>query len=298
MTPWEIVLVEVNLRLPLSISEARSRAPNLAPMRRNRPGKTIFLTADAGPLLEHSTQTNPTIYYTENTNKTAPRYWTIAIETCLSSNGSISYDMLVNKEIGDPQSFNTHENNAAYLMYANGDNYTQLYAQNHTTYGFFADANNDGINDYDAGLPKGLYKVSIRYWDQKGIGLTPTTRTPVGNVLAYQEYWFRLQSSAGIGTGAARVAASEDTKSMPMAKLSPNPVTQTFTLALDGVAGQEVEIGLVDVTGRIQLEKKFTPQSNNHREEVDISHQAIGVYFLRVITPQKQQSLKVIKVNP
>ena len=73
----------------------------------------------------------------------------------------------------------------------------ELYAQNHPAYGFYQD-NGNGGNVYDEGLPKGLYKLGIRYWDQKGQGKRiPPTRQPAGNVLAYQEYWFRIQSSGG-----------------------------------------------------------------------------------------------------
>ncbi|MFN8348466.1 MAG: T9SS type A sorting domain-containing protein [Spirosomataceae bacterium] len=261
--------------------------------------KDQFLTADAGPLLEHSTQANPTIYHTEKTNKTAPRYWTIAIETCLSTNGAISYDMLVTKESNVQQSFNTIENNAAYLMYANRDNYTELYAQNHPYYGFFAN-NGSGGNLYDAGLPKGLYKVSIRYWDQKGLGATPTTRTPQGNQLAYQEYWFRIQSQNGIGTGAAKIAANLDPSGMTkgFAKVLPNPVTRTLTLSINGAAGQEVQLRLVDAEGRTWMEKNVVPTTDQHREEVDMSRQNTGVYFMQVVSSKQHAALKVLKISP
>jgi len=32
-------------------------------------------------------------------------------------------------------------------------------------------------------------------------------RQPAGNVLAYQEYWFRIQFKDGVGVGAAKIAA-------------------------------------------------------------------------------------------
>lgn len=71
----------------------------------------------------------------------------------------------------------------------------------------FAD-NGSGSNVYDEGLPKDLYKLGVRYWDQKGQGsIYPSTRRPAGNVLAYQEYWFRIQSKNGIVTGAAKQEA-------------------------------------------------------------------------------------------
>lgn len=129
-----------------------------------------FITPDARPVLENSTEANPTIYHSENVNKTSPRFWTIQTETCaLGTNGSVTYDMLAAPEVGVVRSYNTHENNAPYLMYANREGFTELYAQNHPAYGFYQD-NGSGGNTYDAGLPKGLYKLGIRYWDQKGNG--------------------------------------------------------------------------------------------------------------------------------
>ncbi|HAK77666.1 MAG TPA: hypothetical protein DCM71_12325, partial [Runella sp.] len=154
-----------------------------------------FITRDGGPELEQSTQQNPTLFFTENVNKIAPRYWTINVDACaLGTDGSLTFDMLATPETGLPRSFNTHENNAPYFMYANREGWTELYAQNHPAYGFY-ESNGAGGNVYDAGLPKGLYKLGVRYWDQKGWGsIYPSTRKPQGNVLAYQEYWFRIQS--------------------------------------------------------------------------------------------------------
>jgi len=167
-----------------------------------------FVTVDAGPELYNSTQSNPSIFYTENINKIAPRYWTIYADHCnLGTSGAISYDLLLAPESNpqQTQSFNTVENNAPYFMFANREGFTELYAQNHPAYGFFQD-NGNGGNTYDIGFPKGLYKLGVRYWDQKGQGsIYPSTRQPVGNVLEYKEYWFRIQSQNGIGTGAARI---------------------------------------------------------------------------------------------
>ncbi|MBB3842432.1 hypothetical protein FHS57_006466, partial [Runella defluvii] len=136
-----------------------------------------FITPDNGPQLEQSTQQNPTIYYVENANKIAPRYWTINVETCnLGTNGSLTFDMQAVPEMGVIRSYNTHENNAPYFMYANREGWTELYAQNHPAYGFYQD-NGAGGNVYDTGLPKGLYKLGIRYWDMKGWGsIYPATR--------------------------------------------------------------------------------------------------------------------------
>jgi|GEM_PF-3575275 len=206
-----------------------------------------FVTRDGGPELDQSTQTNPTLYFAENVNKIAPRFWTINGDACaLGTNGSLTFDLLVTPETGVPQSFNTHENNAPnapYFMYANREGWTELYAQNHPAYGSYQD-NGAGRNVYDLGLPKGLYKLGVRYWDQKGGGsIYPSTRKAAGNVLAYQEYWFRIQSKDGVGVGAARegviiLSPWKGLNPSNFASVLPNPVSTILRLKVEESKGQ------------------------------------------------------------
>ncbi|WP_164490066.1 choice-of-anchor Q domain-containing protein [Runella sp. SP2] len=274
-----------------------------------------FITRDGGPELEQSTQVNPTLYFVENANKMAPRYWTINVEACgLSTDGSLTFDMLATPEMGVIRSFNTHENNAPYFMYANREGWTELYAQNHPAYGFYQD-NGAGGNIYDAGLPKGLYKLGIRYWDQKGWGsIYPSTRKAQGNVLAYQEYWFRIQSKDGVGVGAAREGANgsgqvakgkEQGASVQEARgeegvfatVLPNPVTHTLRLKVQDSKGQVVQAALTDAAGREVLSRQFVPVTNTHQEEFGVSALPTGMYFLKVTTSEKQATLKVVKME-
>ena len=210
-------------------------------------------------------------------------------------------------------------------MYANRDGWTELYAQNHPAYGFYQD-NGAGGNVYDAGLPKGLYKLGIRYWDQKGWGsIYPATRQPQGNVLAYQEYWFRIQSKDGVGVGAARTAESEGangkgqgvngegqeargkwqgsdngkqlTDNELFATVLPNPVTSILRLKVQDSKGQVVQTVLTDVSGRSVLRRQFVPETNTHQEEFGVSELPTGMYFLKVTTADQQATLKVVKVQ-
>ncbi|MBB3841340.1 uncharacterized protein YjdB, partial [Runella defluvii] len=281
-----------------------------------------FVTADGGPELEQSTQQNPTLYYVENANKVAPRYWTINVDACaLGTNGSLTFDMLATPETGVIRSFNTHENNAPYFMYANREGWTELYAQNHPAYGFYQD-NGAGGNVYDEGLPKGLYKLSVRYWDQKGWGsIYPSTRKPQGNVLAYQEYWFRIQSKDGVGVGAARTAESwgqegasgnkqratskgqgsdngqQLTDNGAFATVLPNPVTNVLRLKVHESKGQVVQTSLMDASGREVVHRQFMPETNTHQEEFGVSELPTGMYFLKVSTAENQATLKVVKIH-
>ena len=263
-----------------------------------------LITKDGGPDLDFSNQGNPTIYFTENLNKTAPRYWTIHADACaLGTNGSLTFDMRATPETGVVRSFNTHENNAPYFMYANREGWTELYAPNHPAYGFYQ-VNEAGGNIYDEGLPKGLYKLSVRYWDMKGWGsIYPATRQPQGNVLAYQEFWFRIVSKDGPGQGAARSAVSGQqltdgdlsSNSTSFAQVMPNPVTKVMRLGIQGAKGQAVKAELVDVAGRSMLERRFVPETQSHQEEFEVEKLVEGIYFLRVTTPDKQATLKVVK---
>ena len=265
-----------------------------------------FITRDGGPELEQSTQQNPTLYFVENANKIAPRYWTINVEACgLSTDGSLTFDMLATPEMGVIRSFNTHENNAPYFMYANREGWTELYAQNHPAYGFYQD-NGAGGNVYDAGLPKGLYKLGIRYWDMKGWGsIYPSTRQPQGNVLAYQEYWFRIQSKDGVCVGAAREATDVDSSQRrtdvmtkgAFATVMPNPVLSVLRLQVQDSKEQVVQTTLTDASGREVLRRQFVPETNTHQEEFGVSELPTGMYFLKVSTSEKQTTLKVVKVN-
>jgi hypothetical protein len=267
------------------------------------------ITPDAGPTLEYSTQANPTIYYSENMNKTAPRYWTIHVETCnLGTGGSLTFNMSCTDETGFDRSYNTHENNAPYFMFANREGFTEIYAQNHPAFGFYESDGNGG-NVYDTGLPKGFYKLGIRYWDQKGQGsIFPTTRQPQGNVMAYQEFWFRIHSKDGVGKGAAREAAENalspwrfaDAKGLnplAFAEVAPNPVSSVMHLKVNDTKGQKVNVSLLDASGRMLLQRAFVPETNQHQEEFNVSEIANGMYSLRVHTAEKQATLKVVKVK-
>ncbi|AYQ33254.1 T9SS type A sorting domain-containing protein [Runella sp. SP2] len=278
-----------------------------------------FLTRDGGPDLVASTQQNPTLYFVENPNKTAPRYWTVNADACaLGTEGSLTFDLSATPETGVIQSYNTHENTAPYFMYANREGWTELYSPNHPAFGFYLD-NGAGGNVYDAGLPKGLYKLGVRYWDQKGLGLYPATRKPQGNVLAYHEYWFRIQSKDGVGVGAARTAESsgqgaigkwQEAKSKgqgsdnekqltdngSFASVMPNPVTQMLRLQIQNSKGQVVQTTLLDAAGRQVLGRRFEPETNTHQEEFGVSELPTGMYFMKVTTSEKSVLLKVVKL--
>jgi hypothetical protein len=65
-------------------------------------------------------------------------------------------------------------------------------------------------------------------------------------------------------------------------------------LQINEAKGQNVNVSLVDVSGRTMMQRSFMPDTNQHQEEFEVSEIANGMYFLRVKTEQKQTVLKVI----
>ena len=101
------------------------------------------------------------------------------------------------------------------------------------------------------------------------------------------------------GCSASRVGDEEsnyDAKSL-FATILPNPVTNLLRLKVQDSKGQLVQTSLTDAAGRKILHRQFTPETNTHQEEFEVGNLASGMYFLQVITPEKQATLKVVKVD-
>jgi len=45
------------------------------------------------------------------------------------------------------------------------------------------------------------------------------------------------------------------------------------------------------------LRRQFVAETNTHEEEFGVSELPTGVYFLKVLTSEKQTTLKVVKVQ-
>ena len=199
---------------------------------------------------------------------------------------------LLDPVTGNPiQSFNTIENNGPFLQFGNVG-YTKLYTLNDPAFGFYSPS---GV--YDAGFPKGKYNWRIRAYDKPGVDYGPYPSNVTKNVapgaviLKEGNYFIEVQMDGG----AARVSA--EIVEADFATVMPNPVSRTLTLSISGAKGQEVKLNLVDVSGRSLMTRSITPDSNSHREEVDMSNNNTGMYFMQVTTPTKRAALKVLKVS-
>ena len=83
----------------------------------------------------------------------------------------------------------------------------------------------------------------------------------------------------------------------PWTEISPNPVSDALGLKIVEAKGQSVKVSLLDASGRTLLQRSFVPETNQHREEFNVRELANGMYFLRVHTADKQETLKVIKAE-
>jgi hypothetical protein len=97
--------------------------------------------------------------------------------------------------------------------------------------------------------------------------------------------------------GAEEFTVSDSPLIEPFAQVSPNPISNTLHLQVSGAAMQKVNVHLLDASGRSLLQRDFIPQSNQHREEFEVSHLTHGMYFIKVATEQNQATLKVLKVQ-
>ncbi|MFN8346817.1 MAG: T9SS type A sorting domain-containing protein [Spirosomataceae bacterium] len=306
--PFEITIIDVDKSgyrdrssqgsgLPITVWDRIYPAPTGQPstpasfMPKSYPGASQSQVT--GTTLDETTPTNRRVFDQYQT----PRFWTVNVVVCnptlAAATKSISYEMYLLNPVTEAimQSFNTIENNPPYLQFGNGDQFTRLFTLNDPAFGFYSPT---GV--YDAGFPKGKYNWRIRAWDKPGVdyGPYPSNVTknvdPTANILAEANYYIDVTNASGARVGAEVVEAE-------FATVTPNPVTRTLTLSINGAKGQEVKLNLVDAAGRSLMTRSITPETNSHREEVDMSNNNTGMYFMQVTSPVKSAALKVLKVS-
>jgi hypothetical protein len=258
------------------------------------PGNTPLSGTQSGPVLETTAAANRRMF----NEYQAPRFWTVDIRVCDPAVQpivrSIQYEMYrIDNNGAVLQSFNTIENNPPYLMFGNGSQYTLLYTINDPAFGFYSPT-----GAYDNGFPKGKYNWRIRAYDKPGVdyGPYPSNVTknvdPTATILLEGNYFLEIINNNGL-----RQEAVENTTETAFAMITPNPVTRTVTLVLNNVQGEEVSVRLVDAAGRSVLSRTLIPPTNLHREEIDMSGQSTGLYFVQVASLKHHAALKVLKVS-
>jgi hypothetical protein len=75
----------------------------------------------------------------------------------------------------------------------------------------------------------------------------------------------------------------------------PNPVIDRLSLKIEGAAGQNVRIQLMDISSRTILDKVVEVESPAYQEEIQLAQREAGIYILRVSTATETRTLKVLK---
>lgn len=226
---------------------------------------------------------------------TGPRYWNLEAFYCITATPKTVEFVLVNETTS--QTFKTVEGTAPWFMFGNSrsagsavaDSYFQLWTIDDPNYGF-------GSAYTANGLPKGLYTLTVRAISVPAAipGAYPPIRVAdqdPANTIVARTFYFDIA-----GSQAARQGISESSE-VPFVSMGMNPVTRTLSFTINGAKGQEVNLNLVDAAGRSIKASAITPETNTHREEIDMSSQNTGMYFLQVTSPSKKGVLKVLKVQ-
>lgn len=87
----------------------------------------------------------------------------------------------------------------------------------------------------------------------------------------------------------------ENTKVTFNASTYPNPVSDQFSVQVQGATGEKVRLHLMDVSGRTIVDKVVNVESQAYQEEIPMAQKASGIYLLRVSTSTETRTLKILK---
>ncbi|OIN55514.1 hypothetical protein BLX24_29875 [Arsenicibacter rosenii] len=74
-----------------------------------------------------------------------------------------------------------------------------------------------------------------------------------------------------------------------------NPTSQYIDVVISGAKGETLMMSVTDATGRPIMSRRVQPQSQSHREVVDVSAQSTGLLLLKTSSDTHAQTIKVIK---
>jgi hypothetical protein len=79
------------------------------------------------------------------------------------------------------------------------------------------------------------------------------------------------------------------------ATVYPNPVGQEFSVKLEGAQQEWVHFQLMDLRGRVLVDKQVAVEQAQHQERLVLGEASAGLYLLRVSTARQYESIKVLK---
>jgi hypothetical protein len=209
-----------------------------------------------------------------------PRRWTFIANGCDVSESAVF-------KLSGPVNFNSIDNAPTYAMFANDEG--GFYSLGHPNYG-------NGGN-----FPNGTYTLTVDLRGKDGVGGPfPKNRVATGTLLATRTLQFTVVEPQSVRAGIAELStlsSRRDLNPLSFAEIAPNPVSSEMRLQVNNTKGQNVNVSLLDASGRALLQHSFVPESNQHQEEFEVSNLSNGMYFLKVNTGDKQATLKVVKVE-
>jgi len=159
----------------------------------------------------------------------------------------------------------------------------------------------------------GVGSGNIRYEISKDRGLTWMSATPNngGQTSPYftglteGRYFLRVRSgfnapycyrydSVGTLKCTFGQTKSEEISSSNL-NVYPNPTQGTFDVSYNAVAAEVVSVKVMDITGRVIVDKNYSAIEGTNSFDVNISNEASGVYLVQVTTTTGVNTLKVVK---
>ena len=170
-------------------------------------------------------------------------------------------------------------------------------------------ANNTVYTD-DLIFPAGCYTLDFRDSGQDGLAfwffpengngsLRLERKLPSGNGIPV--YSFNPDFGGGVRydfhLGALISATEETEQGYQLFSTYPNPAMDELKIDLLGFEGKEITFRLVDLTGKVLLDKKFRCESGVETTEIDLSKLAPGMYVLHGTDGKRNWVREVVKTN-
>jgi hypothetical protein len=105
---------------------------------------------------------------------------------------------------------------------------------------------------------------------------------------------FDIRAQCPVGARLAAPVANEPRVKL-QAVVYPNPVSDEFTVAIEGAQDQTVRLLLTNLSGHIITEKSIDVRTARHEERLQLTGQSGGMYLLLVATKGQFVTLKVVK---
>lgn len=77
----------------------------------------------------------------------------------------------------------------------------------------------------------------------------------------------------------------------------PNPTTNNLNISFTEDIYKDISLKIIDIHGKVQIEKKINKSNSDGTYTIDVSSFPDGIYFMTIITEQKNQTLKFIKTK-